>query len=86
MTIQEAQDIIKKIPDYCEWDLKYNKAEEVVRKAIKDGYQLCKVDEMKKNIKNKSIMMADCNYPLGDSMECGIYVKDIEEIIEEACE
>jgi hypothetical protein len=31
-------------------------------------------------------MMADCNYPLGDSMECGLYVKDIEEIIKEACE
>lgn len=56
----------------------------VIEDALDNGYQLCKVEEMTENIKDKSTMMADCNYPLGDSMEYGLYVKDIEEIIKEA--
>lgn len=84
MTIKEAQDIMEK--DSYNNEGFYQKAIKVVSEAFKYGYRLCKVNEMKKNIKYKSTMMADCNYPLGDSMEYGLYVKDIEEIIEEACE
>ena len=83
MTIQEAQDIIKKIPDYCEWDLKYNKAEEVVRKAIKDGYQLCKVDEIIKELEERK-ELSDTNEIAGSIYE-RVYEFCIK-LIKEACE
>ena len=83
MTIKEAQDIIKKIPDYCEWDLKYNEAEGVVRKAIKDGYQLCKVDEIIKELEERK-ELSDINEIAGLIYE-RVYESCIK-LIKEACE
>lgn len=92
MTIQEAQEYSREHGlTACRTDnnIKIDKscydAIAEIEYALNNGYQLCKVDKMINTIKNKSTMMADCNYPLGDSMEYGLYVKDIEEIIEEAC-
>lgn len=95
MTIQKAQEQIKNTSFVENADIFHKQSFKdradtlalfTIIEALQNGYQLCKVDEMKENIKDKSTMMADCNYPLGDSMEYGLYVKDIEEIIKEACE
>lgn len=95
MTIKEAQEQIKSTSFVENADIFHKQSFKdradtlalfTIIEALQNGYQLCRVYEMKKNIKNKSTMMADCNYPLGDSMEYGLYVKDIEEIIKEACE